>query len=51
MISAEAPVNDAAVGFGPGNLDEEIHDLLADNDPETGDIRGHGRLDAPGHNK
>lgn len=35
----------------PGGLDDVIQKALADEDDEAGLINGHGRDDAPGHNK
>ena len=43
-------IKDAVHENVPGGLDDVVQSNLAD-DEEGGDIRGHGRKDAPGHNK
>ena len=43
-------IKDAVHENVPGGLDDVVQSNLAD-DEEGGDIRGHGRNDAPGHNK
>jgi hypothetical protein len=43
----EQEVDDAVHAEGPGNVDDKVHNNLADDDTE-GNIRGHGKKDAPG---
>ena len=40
-------VSDGVLG-APSHVDETIHSNLADDEPGTGNIRGHGKNDAPG---
>ena len=40
-------MSDGVLG-APNHLDETIHNNLADNEPGVGNIRGHGKDDAPG---
>jgi hypothetical protein len=42
-------VSDGVAG-APSHVDDKIHNNLADNEPGTGNIRGHGKDDAPGQN-
>jgi hypothetical protein len=49
VVAPKAPVADAVHENAPGTLDEVIQENLAD-EGETGDVIGHGRTDAPGHN-
>jgi len=40
-------ISDGVLG-APSHLDDTIHNNLADDEPGVGDIRGHGKNDAPG---
>ena len=41
-------IKEAVHENGPGGLDDVVQSNLAD-DEEAGTVRGHGRIDAPGH--
>jgi hypothetical protein len=48
QAAKDGEIKEAVHENGPGGLDDVIQSNLAD-DEEAGTVRGHGRIDAPGH--
>jgi hypothetical protein len=42
-------LSDGVLG-APSHLDDRVHNNLGDDEPGVGNIRGHGKKDAPGQN-